>query len=152
MTKLTLKGSNYEGNFDAVKTSSEHTANGCQVSYDVTTYYWEGTGEIKNLKTGEEVRFNLCACSGEFGKDINLETSILRVDGTMCPPYWGRPKISNRSKFIDLELKAMFEHAKEVSETENVPRICPDSYTIETLIEEGVLADKQGQVNLAFSE
>jgi len=148
---LIIEGNRYKGIFNAKKETSEFWGGQSYTSYKYDASWYEGTGIIKDKKTGKKYTFALNTPRFEQVKkgDFTFEESVINYGQKSSDPK----SIVVPGKYkniIDIGLERIISKIKDSKK--EIPSITPEKLKAEELVERGLCFDELGQRHLAFKE
>lgn len=155
-----IEGERYYGVFAAKLRKSRRWGGSEYTEYQYDSYNYDGAGFIEDKQTGE---LNFFAFETDFFRELgsssswaqqnySVEESIIYFN-QKGPFYAGdfKPKVlSGRYKqIVDLSLVDLVSQAKQSEK--QLPTVTPKRLALEKLVELGLIAGEEGQVQIAYA-
>nr|MBA4405042.1 hypothetical protein [Nanoarchaeum sp.] len=120
-----ITGNEYTGRFEVELKNREVNKHGDFTEYQISTYWFEGQGNITQIKTQTRQKFLFQTPSrdehGGNAKPITLENYLLYFG--FIPGNRPNPRVLDKKAVNDLVLGCMYDNARINTNEEFIPRI-----------------------------
>ncbi len=144
----TLNGNKYKGIFKGYKKERSGSYSSCEYEHDFYYCWWSGTGIIQvRYLEGARLVFNFDTDSSEWKEEFYGAVFMLKRGHYIVKPE----AIIKPRDVADRYLERILKQVKErTSENNPIPTIQITPMEISDLIEEGLIAQGDGQIRLPF--